>query len=594
VAKITDLDDLVLTFSAGDLGTDADVFVDPDASPPIMQMAPGFSIDADDGVGGQAFYSFLYFTWQYRVKYEFDSGTTSSPAAGELRFNNATLASVTAIYVNVTDGSSAAKSRAKMLSVIADTEGLEVLLADSDWDVDSAAIAKFTVNGTPSLSSGVYTIPVTYASHTGSFSDTNNVMLSPASPFAGKDFPLECISANSGEYLVNQTSSKAWEFANTTTTDLLRDFAWQLVAANGTVLEEWMNITSLGLLVDAANDQPFYWQVDSPTATTTDTVRTGPVNQPVQIYSDASLDNFDYRGFFRISTKEQGDSQIVVDLLTTLALSTLSARIFTFSLSTQSDLKITTADTGIDANADDTADIAPYSSFSISWGTASVDVGDGGGSQPFNRAVIDAGEANATWAEIHEWASWLTRRTGDIDPGAGTRNGKLEEPLTRFEGDRLVTAQGVAIINYNAEDVNNVNAEVTFTDSNGVARTPANPAFISQYDLIFNDVAQNNTNSEYWVYIASTFNTATPALINNNAGSPVAGLVNGAASITIDYGFDTNTQEGRTVGTNTAIVIVVIGADGTKWLKLEATITRSTALEFRLSPNLDRNYVDAA
>ncbi|HMA79185.1 MAG TPA: hypothetical protein VKP88_08845, partial [Candidatus Paceibacterota bacterium] len=344
-----------------------------------------------DGVGGQAFYSFLYFTWQYRIKYEFDTGTGATPSAGELRFDNATLASVTNIYVHTTDGSSSAKSRAKMLAEIADTEVIEVLLANASWDVDSAAVAKFTVNGTPSVSSNVYTIPVTYVSHTGSFSDTNNVMLSPASPFAGKDFPLECISANSGEYLVNQTSSKAWDFADSTTTNLLRDFAWQLVGSDGTVLEEWMNITSLGDLVDAANDQPFYWQVDSTTATTTDTVRTGPVNQPVQIYSDSTLDDFDYRDFFKIAVKEQGDSQVVIDLLTTLALTTLSARIFTFSLITTADGKITTADTGIDANSDDTADVAPYSSFSISWGTANVDVGDGGGSQPFNRAVIDAG-----------------------------------------------------------------------------------------------------------------------------------------------------------------------------------------------------------
>jgi len=417
-------------------------------------------------------------------------------------------------------------------------------------------------------------------------------MLSPASPFAGKDFPLECISANSGEYLVNQSTSKAWDFADSTTTDLLRDFAWQLVGSDGTVLEEWMNITSLGDLVDAANDQPFYWQVDSTTATTTDTVRTGPVNQPVQIYSDSTLDDFDYRDFFKIAVKEQGDSQAVIDLLTTLALTTLSARIFTFSLITTADGKITTADTGIDANSDDTADVAPYSSFSISWGTANVDVGDGGGSQPFNRAVIDAGDANSTWAEIHEYASWLTRRAGDIDPGAGTRNGVLEEPLTSFNGDRLVTAQGVAVINYNAEDVNNVNSEVSFTDSNGVVRTPANPDFISQFELIFNDVAQNNPNSEYWVYIASTYNTASPVLVNDNDGNPITGLVNGQSSVTIDFGYDTNTQEGRTPGNNLSVEIVVIGADGTKWLRLTENITRSTALQFRLSPNLDRNYVD--
>ena len=62
----------------------------------------------------------------------------------------------------------------------------------------------------------------------------------------------------------------------------------------------------------------------------------------------------------------------------------------------------------------------------------------------------------------------------------------------------------------------------------------------------------------------------------------------------LDYGYDTNTQKGRTPGTNTDVVIVAIGANGAQWFKTLGTITRSVDPEFRLTNQTDRNYVDAA
>lgn len=588
MAKITDLDSLVLTFSAGDLGTSADILID--TSTPRIRMAPGFSIDAEDGVSFQALYSFLVFSWQYRVKALFSSTTTAGAATGTVRLNNASIASVTNIYVSETDASTTPKSRANILGTIASGQRIEVLLATSSWDVNVSAKATFTVSGSVTDDGTYRTIPVTYVSHTGSFSNGNNVLLSPASPFAGYDFPVQSISANSGEYIIQQTATSAWDFTNDTTRNLLRDGGWQLIDSSGTVLEEWMNITSLGVL--PGDLQPFFWQVNSNTATTTNTVRPAAVNQPVKIFGGPSNGNFNYKSFFRIAAKKQAQTPVVVDLLTELALTTLTARIFTFPLSTLTDLKISVADTGIDANADNTADVAPYSGIAISWGTASVDVGDGGGSQPYNRAVIDAN--GATLQQVHEWAAWLVRRPGDIDPGAGTRNGALEAALTRYLGDRLITAQGIAIVDYTPIDVNNINSEVTFTDSNGVSRTPLNPDFVSQLTLIFNDVLIASANAEYWVYLDEDYGTADNALVLNNSGAPMTGLVDGDSSVTLTYGYDTNTQKGRTVGTNTDIVIVAIGAGGAQWFKTTGTITRSTTLEFRLTNQTDRNYVDAA
>jgi hypothetical protein len=158
----------------------------------------------------------------------------------------------------------------------------------------------------------------------------------------------------------------------------------------------------------------------------------------------------------------------------------------------------------------------------------------------------------------------------------------------------LVTAQGVAIVDYTPIDINNVNSEVTFTDSNGVSRTPVNPDFVSQFRIIFNEVLIANANSEYWVYLAEDYGTADNELVLNNSGSPITGLVNGAANVSLDYGYDTNAQKGRTPGTDTNVIIVAIGANGAQWFKTPGTITRTTVNDLRLNNQTDRNYVDAA
>jgi hypothetical protein len=590
---VRDLDKLVYTANPADLGVSADIHVNPNSSPPIIQAAPGFNIDADDGVDGPALYSWMYWLWQFRIKLRFDDTTSTGPGAGLLRFNNANPALATAIYVNQVDASSESQIRAEMLDTMVDGDYVSVVKTSADWTTDPDNIARYTINGSVTSAGGVYTIPVTYVSGAGSFTDNDQIILSPQSPFAGVDMPLETISANSGEFLLNQTANKAWEFADQTTIDLLRNFAWDLVGSDGTVLESYMNITSLGQ-PNNPTDQPKYWQESGTDVTPTDTVRTGSINQSVMIYSAPTRSDVNYRSFFKVGLKEQGDTQVVVNLLTELALSTLTARIYAFPLSSVTDGKISTLDVGIDSNADGTPDVSPFDQFSIDWSGGSVDIGDGNGSQPYNRAIVDVNNANTSWNQIHEYLSWVTRQLTDVDDSATTRIGFLEEPLSRFDGDRFVTSAGVVVINYVPQDVNNVASEVSFTDSNSVVRTPNNPDFVSQKTIIFNDVAQANANSQFWCYIASTYNTATPVLLEDNGGTPITDFVNGRSSIVVDFGYDTNTQLGRTPGNPLDVVFVIIGADGTKWVTVDSTFDRSTTGEVRLSPAFDRNWVDVA
>lgn len=90
----------------------------------------------------------------------FHTDTDATPAAGDIQFDNATAASVTNIYVHHIDEDTA--DRAILLDLLVDTNDLLIaLVGDADRTIH------FTVNGSPSTSSQVVTIPVTYVAHHG-------------------------------------------------------------------------------------------------------------------------------------------------------------------------------------------------------------------------------------------------------------------------------------------------------------------------------------------------------------------------------------------------------------------------------------------
>jgi hypothetical protein len=88
----------------------------------------------------------------------FNNGTTStSSTAGQFNFNNATVSSVTNVYINNTSGSSIANG-------------------DTVWFTFGTTWAEFQVSATPTLNTTTYTIPVTFVSNGGTF--TNGITYS--------------------------------------------------------------------------------------------------------------------------------------------------------------------------------------------------------------------------------------------------------------------------------------------------------------------------------------------------------------------------------------------------------------------------------
>jgi hypothetical protein len=82
----------------------------------------------------------------------------------------------------------------------------------------------------------------------------------------------------------------------------------------------------------------------------------------------------------------------------------------------------------------------------------------------FNR-ILDVQDTTNSYKarlkEIHSWAQWKLRQTGDINDDVngdtfGTVNGNVALPFTDFVGDVLHTKGGVFIDNYDANDKNNI------------------------------------------------------------------------------------------------------------------------------------------
>jgi hypothetical protein len=95
----------------------------------------------------------------------FSTATTSTPAAGVLNFNNATVSSVTNIYVNQAD-----YPTTNVSTWLAAMRSGGVVKVYNNSTPTQFAI--FTLTGTPSLTGSVYTISVTYVTNAGTIDTT--------------------------------------------------------------------------------------------------------------------------------------------------------------------------------------------------------------------------------------------------------------------------------------------------------------------------------------------------------------------------------------------------------------------------------------
>ena len=155
-------------------------------------------------------------------------------------------------------------------------------------------------------------------------------------------FPMEAITPEQFEF------KDGWAPKNDTTRNLIRSAGWAEKNASGTVLRKYMGVVSLGSI--GGSDQPYFrWN----TGSKVNFAFTGPINQAVQIYGDATNGNFDYSDggdTFTIYVREQGKTYGASNN-TAIGAATLTYQTYRFPLSNATDLKVTTDDATIASSA---------------------------------------------------------------------------------------------------------------------------------------------------------------------------------------------------------------------------------------------------
>ena len=360
-----------------------------------------------------------------------------------------------------------------------------------------------------------------------------------------------------------------WEPANDATRNLLRNCGWREITTAGVVKREYMGIITLGN-IDSADTA--YYAFSSDTAKT-DFDFTGPVNQAIQTFGNATNGNFDKRSdTLRVYIRAQGKT-FGSSTSTSIGLTALNYFANRFPLAEAVDSKISASDSDIANNA-------PYTGMSITYGATTRTIG--GVSYNFN-VIVDGN--NGTTQQIYEFVQYSLRQAGDIDDGAGTQVGQLADALMAFEGDTLKTTTGVAIDNFQAADRNNL----VFKDTGGTDRTFP---FLATGTLSFNTNLVNDSSAIYRMFFTSGFGTSSAVIVDDNSGTDISGTVGGNATVAFDFDYDGNTQGGRTAGTDAAVTVVAIGLSTAQYVSATGTITRATGQNISLVAPLERNYTN--
>lgn len=394
-------------------------------------------------------------------------------------------------------------------------------------------------------------------------------------------FPMIAITSEQFELI------DSWDFTPVSSAELVRDGGWAVKGGANESKKEFMNLTTLGSFVDAANDQAYYLQVPaSAGGTLSYFVFPGPVNEAVQIFSSPTNENYDYRGYFKAFLREYAKTYDSYDLLSEQNLTALTYRKYAIPLSNSLDtVKITHTD-------DQIASGAAYQNIDITYYPAASAQGvDIGGVTYYFHVIIDADGKTAE--QVYEKVQYLLRQNKDIDTGAGVVSGATADELLQFIGDTLRTNYvpgygGVYISNFADADIN----RLEFTDDTNTIRTYP---YTAVGTLNFNSYLVDDPDAYYWMFFtaigASAYGTSAAVIVNDADGIPITGACS-AASISFTFDYDGNDQAGRTPGTNANVTVVAIGLETAQYVRTAGIIARSTSNSISLVAALERNYLN--
>lgn len=364
-------------------------------------------------------------------------------------------------------------------------------------------------------------------------------------------------------------------------------------------------------------------------------------------------DGYDRRSFFKIFVREWQKIYAQSEIAD-IGVSTMTYQAYRFPLTNAVDLKVTHTEVEIDANSDGTPDVGVYANVNITYlrdasdnrydilgtwvsGTtyALADVVQSPIDERWYKRIIagngttDPSIDSTNWAsyegerqigadwyafsiiidgdttvgpsasgaarttEIYEAVQYYLRQDSDIDADpTATVTGKTANALLTFVGDTLVTSPGVYIDSFNTQDTN----AIDFRDYSGtIRRFP----YVAALTINFGDNLQNDQYAKYWVFFdnanGNLFGTTSAILVQDKDGIDMTGDVNPGwptkrTSVSHSFNYDSNTQGGRTAGTDAAIVAVGIGLSTGQYVRSSGNIARSTGNTVSLVSALERNY----
>lgn len=366
-----------------------------------------------------------------------------------------------------------------------------------------------------------------------------------------------------------------WEPANDASRKKLATVGWEELTSAGAVKRRYCGVVSTPPSGVEATDQPYYEHVAN---TPTDFTWPGPVNEAVQTYGNVDNGNFDRRtSDILVYCRQMQKTYAIGSVFTNYTIATLGTGVYRVGISVGTDVKAAVADTGIDANADGTADVAPFSGMVFTSNTTSVAIAMAGGTYNFKYTLDCNG---GTIQQGYEYLCWLLRKNSDIDAHAtNTLNGKTAPACAYYVGDRIYTTlvdtgMGLAFTDFNAAGINYYSA----TDDTGTVRTFSYTAAVI---IEPSEAAQGDATARFYVYRASEYGTAaTP--INDASASPMTGLIDGRSTISLTYD--------HTAGGDVEAICVILGTAGCTNATATTTIIASESNKFVPANAVERNY----
>ena len=373
-----------------------------------------------------------------------------------------------------------------------------------------------------------------------------------------------------------------WNLGDQRTKDLIRDGGWRLTGGPDGILEEYMNVTTLGAF-DAETDKAYYLQEEG--GTPIEMVFNGEVNQAVQIYSHSTLDDFNYRNYFVIYLRIQGKTYASYDLITEQNIEALTYQRYAMPLSNAIDLNIDADDNTIQTDPD-------YTGMSITFldTPRSETIGEG----TYNFSIVIDGNGQSI-QKIYEFVQWSLREDDNInaDTEGDSILGLTADDMLQFVGPTLFTlytsyngGSGVFIENFNEVDTNDIRFR-----HDGSATEVVRFPFVAAGRINFNDNLTAATGSKYVMFFTDGFDTIGATIVKDANNEDITGTTYQKQDVVFTYDYDGNDQRGLgTEGTDAPVTVVAIGTTMAQYVRATGVIAESVQNVITLVAPLERNY----